>query len=236
MYGKPVSKRLCAPLVAAILIAVPAFAGADDLDLSGVWGMTIQGKAPPGKNFGTLTFERDDEGTFVVMHGKGGELRGPCQVDGDQIRFEHTSPGKKGAVAVFTGRVRGDLMGGEVDMGRRGTSAWEAIREGDEVFDLSGTWTFFQQGLPRDYANLTKLQFTQEGPDLVATFSTGDEETVCRGYLDGDAVGFEYSRVTHTGDTVGAAYAGKVGGDMMRGEVDMGQLGKSTWQATRDDE
>jgi len=186
-------------LMAAIVLAVPMLAGADDAvagseavagtDLHGTWTMTVQGKAPPGKNFGRLTFERDGEETFVVMHGKGGELRGPCQVDGDEIRFEHASPGKTGAVAVFTGRVRGDLMGGALDMGKRGTSAWQAIRDGDEVFDLSGTWTFFQKDLPRDYANRTKLQFSQEGHELVATFTTGDEETVCRGYLDGDAVG-----------------------------------------------
>ncbi len=223
----------------AIALALPAFAQTDDVappapDLSGTWTMTIQGKAPPGKNFASLAFERDGEATAVVMRGKAGELRGACRLDGDEIRFEHAPPGKKASVAVFTGRVRGDLMGGEVDMGKRGTSAWQAIREGDDVFDLSGTWTFFQKGLPRDYANLTKLHFHQDGADLVATFTTGEEETVCRGFLDGDTVGFEYSRETE-GGAVGASYTGKVGGDMMRGEVDMGALGESTWQATRDD-
>ena len=159
----------------------------------------------------------------------------PVELEGDEIRFEHAPPGKKASVAVFTGRVHGDLMGGEVDMGKRGKSTWQAIREGDAVFNLSGTWTFFQKGLPRDYTNLTKLHFHQDGVDLVATFTTGDDETVCRGYLDSDVLGFEYSRTLEGGETVGASYSGKVSGDMMRGEVDMGPGGKNTWQATRDD-
>ena len=156
-------------------------------------------------------------------------------MDGDQLRFEHAPPGKKSSLVVFSGRVRGDLMGGEVDMGPRGKSAWQATREGDEVFDLTGTWTFFQKGLPKDYANLTKLRFSQEGPDLVATFTTGDVETVCRGYLDGERLGFEYSRETAQG-TFGGKYSGRVSGDLMSGEVDMGEGGKTTWRATRDDE
>ncbi len=228
--------RYQAAILLTLIMAVPAIAETGGgPDLSGTWTMTIQGKAPPGKNFAAVTFEGEGEQTSVIMHGKGGELRGACRIDGEEIHFEHASPGKKASVAVFTGRVRGDLMGGEVDMGKRGKSAWQAIREGDDVFDLTGSWTFFQKGLPRDYANLTKLYFHQEGAGLVATFTTGDQETVCKGYLDGSSMGFEYSRTTAGGDAVKASYAGKVSGDMMRGEVDMGALGKSPWQATRDD-
>ncbi len=220
---------------AAFLLALPVIAESDGPDLSGTWAMTIQGKTPPGKNFSNLTFEREGEHTSVTMRGKGGELHVAVEIDGDELRFEHVPPGKKGSVVVFAGRVHGDLMGGEVDMGQRGKSTWQAVREGDAVFDLTGSWTFFQKGLPRDYTNLTKLHFHQDGPDLVATFTTGDDETVCKGYLDGGTLGFEYSRTTGGGETVGASYSGKVGGDMMRGEVDMGTQGKSTWQATRDD-
>ena len=227
-----VSRITTTLITAALLLAVPALADDAGPDLSGSWTMTIQGKAPPGKNFASLAFNGNGE---VTLGGKGGELQATVELDGDEIRFEHTSPGKKASVAVFTGRVEGDLMGGEVDMGKRGKSAWQAIRDGDAVFNLTGTWTFFQKGLPRDYINLTKLHFHQDGPELVATFSTADDETVCRGYLDGDELGFEYSRTTKGGETVGGAYTGRVSGDMMRGEVDMGAQGKSTWQATRDD-
>ena len=227
------ASRFLIPALLALL--APAAIAGDGPDLSGTWAMTIAGKAPPGKGFASLTFGSEGEETVVVLAGKGGELTTPVAIDGDTLRFEHETPGKKASVAVFTGSVRGDLMGGEVDMGRRGKSAWQAVREGDGVFDLSGTWTFFQKGLPRDYANLTKLYFSQDGPDLVATFLTGAEETVCRGSLAGDRVTFEYSRTTGGGQTFGASYAGTVSGDMMRGEVDMGGTGKSTWQATRDD-
>ncbi len=220
--------------VPAIILAVPAIAEIGP-DLSGTWTMTIQGKAPPGKNFARLTFERDGQQTSLTMRGKGGEAHSTWETDGEGIRFEHVPSGKKTSAAVFSGRVHGDLMGGEVDMGKRGKSTWQAIREGEAVFNLTGTWTFFQQGLPRDYANLTKLHFHQQGADLVATFTTGDLETVCKGYLDGDSMGFEYSRTAAGGEAVEASYTGKVSGDMVRGEVDMGALGKSTWQATRDD-
>ncbi len=221
-------------ILSTLTLAVPAIAG-DGPDLSGNWTMTVQGKAPPGKNFSNLTFERDGDGFSVTMRGKGGELHGQVEIDGDEVEWQHAPAGKKASVAVFAGRVHGDLMGGEVDMGKRGKSTWQAIREGDGVFDLTGSWTFFQKGLPRDYTNLTKLHFHQEGHDLVATFTTGDQETVCRGYLDGETLGFDYSRTIEGGETVGASYEGKVSGDMMRGAVDMGAGGKSAWQATRDD-
>ncbi len=228
--------RVCILITTALVLALPAIAETgSELDLAGNWTMTIQGKAPPGKNFATISFERRGEQASVTMRGKGGEINGTCEINGNEIRFEHTAPGKKVSVAVFVGRVHGDLMGGEVDMGKRGKSTWQAIREGDSVLDLTGTWTFFQKGLPRDYTNLTKLHFYQEGADLVATFTTGDEATAWGGGLDGQTLGVEYSRATAGGDTVGAMYTGKASGDMMRGEVDMGALGKSTWQATRDD-
>ncbi len=227
--------RFWTTIVAALLLALPAIAGDGGTDLAGNWTMTIEGKTPPGKNFSNLTFEAKGDAVSVTMRGKGGELHGNVEIDGDEIRWEHAPPGKKVSVAVFAGRVHGDLMGGEVDMGKRGKSAWQAVREGGGVFDLTGTWTFFQKGLPRDYTNLTKLHFHQDGPALVATFTTADQETVCRGYLDGESLGFEYSRTTEGGETVGGSYEGKISGDMMRGEVDMGVAGKSSWQATRDD-
>ncbi len=228
-----IGRRVLITVLAAGLAAATAAAG--EVDFTGTWAMTIQGKTPPGKNYSSLTFERSADTLVVVMQGKGGELRNTATLEGDQLRFEHAPPGKKSSLVVFSGRVRGDLMGGEVDMGKRGTSLWQATREGDGVFDLTGTWTFFQKGLPRDYANLTKLRFHQEGPQLVATFSHGDTETVCEGYLDGDALGFEYSRET-PGGTVGGKYGGRVSGDLMSGEVDLGESGKATWRATRDDE
>ncbi|MCP3956441.1 MAG: hypothetical protein GY719_01170 [bacterium] len=231
-------RNILSLVLAAALAVAPALAGDDgegSVALDGTWTMTIQGKAPPGKNFASLKFDRQGDETVVIMTGKGGELRSACEANGETLRFEHVTPGKKATIIVFDGRVQGDLMGGEVDMGKRGKSQWQAIREGEGVLDLSGTWTFFQKGLPRDYTNLTKLHFSQQGPNLVATFTTGKEETVCQGYLDGDSLGFEYSRATGDGQTVGANYVGGVSGDMMRGEVDMGEGGKSTWQATRDD-
>jgi hypothetical protein len=217
-------------------LLIAAAAAAEGPDLSGTWMMTIEGKTPPGKNFSALTFEGAGDELTVVLRGKPGELRSACELDGDAIRFEHAPPGKKSSLVVFRGSVHGDLMGGEVDMGARGTSKWEAIRDGEGVFDLSGTWTFFQKGLPRDYVNLTKLRFSQDGPELVATFTTGDVETVCRGHLDGAAVDFAYSRPLDDGKSIAATYRGKIGGDRIQGEVDMGAQGQSTWYATRDDE
>ncbi len=230
----PVTRALWTLILISALFAAAAVA--EGFDLTGSWTMTIEGKTPPGKNFSTLAFEGEGEDLTVVMRGKAGELRGACAFDGGELRFEHAPPGKKSSVVVFSGSVRGDLMGGEVDMGRRGKSRWQAIRDGEDVFDLSGTWTFFQKGLPRDYTNLTKLRFHQDGPELVATFTTGDVDTVCRGHLEGDAIDFAYSRPMEGGSSVEARYRGKIGGDRIHGEVDMGELGKSTWQATRDDE
>lgn len=234
-----IQRTLSMAVLAAGLIAIataPRTAAGEGVDLAGTWVMTIEGKTPPGKNFSTLSFANEGEDLTVLISGTAGELRGDCTLDGDELSFEHAPPGKKSSVVVFRGSVRGDLMGGEVDMGKRGKSKWQAIRDAEDTFDLSGTWTFFQKDLPRDYTNLTKLRFHQDGPELVATFTTGDVDTVCRGHLDGDTIDFGYSRSLEDGSSIEARYRGKIGGDRMRGEVDMGAMGQSTWQATRDDE
>ena len=97
---------------------------------------------------------------------------------------------------------------------------------------MSGFWTSFNQIF---YTMPEYIRDYVDTGDLVATFTTGDVETVCRGYLDGDRLGFEYSRETAEG-AFGGEYVGRVSGDLMSGEVDMGEGGTTTWRATRDDE
>ena len=232
-----IGRQVLITVLAAGLVSAVATAAVGEVDLSGTWAMTIQGKTPPGKNYSSLTFEPSGDALVVVMQGKGGELRNAATLEGDQLRFEHAPPGKKSSLVVFSGRVRGDLMGGEVDMGKRGTSTWQATREGDGVFDLTGTWTFFQKGLPKDYANLTKLRFHQEGPHPGRHLHHRRRPRRCaRAISTARRWGSSTPARPGAGPDRSAKYAGRVSGDLMSGEVDLGEGGKSTWRATRDDE
>ena len=221
----------CLLFLLAATLAAPAHAG--DMDLSGTWLLEMDGKSPSGEKTATVTFETGADGVVVHMAGKKGTVSCPGTLEGDELTFEYTSPKKK-ATATYRGKIRGELMGGEVEMGSRQV-AWHAHRAQDGVFPLAGTWTFFIDGEPRDYANLTKMTFSQDGPELIVEMTANDMDVECRGTLEGDAIGFEYHREKRDGSgTYVAKMTGSISGALMSGEAELGGHGKTTWRATLD--
>ena len=132
-------------LAIVCLLATGSTVSAEEADLSGEWTMTMLGKSLTGEKEAMLAFERDGFQLKVAVTSKNGEAIG--YIDGSEIRFYYVRAGKKGdIVAKYTGHVRGDLMGGEVDMGKSGTTVWMARRGSQKKVDLSGTWTLQMQG------------------------------------------------------------------------------------------
>ena len=224
------------PLLAiglALALAAAA-APAQEIDLAGSWAMTILGKSPLGEKEATLTFERDGFKLAVTIQGRKGTTRSIGYVDGNHIRFDHVTPGRKGdQVSKFAGHVRGDLMGGELDMGKQGITTWKATRGPEGEIDLSGTWTLQMRGESPSGLDLVKMTFRQDHHSLVATLQGETSDVECEGYIDGRIITFYYVR--HTGgEEFVARFTGQLAGALMGGEVEMGALGKTTWRATRD--
>jgi len=196
--------------------------------------MTMLGKSPTGEKEAMLAFERDGFQLKVAMTSSKGQTEAIGYIDGSEIRFYYVRPGKKeDVVAKYTGHVRGDLMGGEVNMGKSGTTVWMARRGSQKKVDLSGTWTLQMQGESPSGLDLVKMTFHQNAHNIIATLSSELGEVECEGFIEEDEITFYYVRVTDEGRFV-ARFHGLLGGAAIGGDVDMGEHGKTTWMATKD--
>ncbi len=226
------TKKLCLSAVLPLLfLALPAAA---EVDLSGSWKLTMLSNTPLGTKAATLTFERRGHELTAVIRGDGVDARCIGYIDNGELHFFYIVPGKKeDLVAKYSGHVRGDLMGGEVDMGKKGVTTWAAVRGEDPGVDLSGRWTLITKGASPSGLRMVKVTFRQEEHRLIVILHGETSEIECDGYVDGREIVFYYVRPTDDGRFV-AKFTGQISGALMGGEVDMGELGKTTWRATQD--
>jgi hypothetical protein len=228
------TRSLRGPLMAIGLALAASAAPAQEVDLAGSWRMTILGKSPLGVKEATLTFEQSGFNLVVTIQGKSGATRSIGYIDGNHLRFDYVTAGKRAdVVSKFSGHVRGDLMGGELDLGKQGITTWKATRGAEQEVDLSGTWTLQMRGESPSGLHLVKMTFRQADHRLVVTLHGEKSDVDCEGYVEGRIITFYYVRHTDREEFV-AKFTGQLGGARMGGEVDMGELGKTTWRATQD--
>ena len=227
--------KLSSTLIIALAVGLCAFAPsiAQEIDLSGTWTMTMLTKSPTGDKEATLSFEQDGFSLGVAMKGASGAVDCVGYIDGKELQFFCATPGKKGeTVAKFRGHVRGDLMGGEVDLGKQNTTTWKATKGEELSPDLGGSWTLQMKRESPSGMDRAKMSFRQEGHNLVVTLENELGSVECEGFLAGRIITFFYVRATN-GDQFVAKCTGQLAGALMGGEVDMGELGKTTWRATQ---
>jgi len=107
------------------------------------------------------------------------------------------------------------------------------VQAADEP-DLSGAWTMTMKGESPANRDSVEMTFEVDGEHLVAIMKGEDEDVRCEGAVKGNEVRFTYSRESHDG-TYEAIYTGHFAGDVMGGEVGMGEHGKTSWKAVRND-
>jgi len=220
-------------LLAAVTILVASPVTASQPDLSGEWTLTMEGDSPSGEEAVQISFTQDGNRLVATMAGEVGEVECEGWADGNAVRFYYVRSTDEGEfVARYTGHVAGDLMGGEVDLGEQGVTNWRATRGAAESVDLSGKWTMTMEGGSPSGMESVPISFHQEGHTLIATMSGEKQDVECEGFVDGNMIRFYYVRPSIEGDFI-AIYSGHVGGDVMGGEVDLGEHGKTTWRATR---
>ncbi|MEJ2084418.1 MAG: hypothetical protein P8Y44_01900 [Acidobacteriota bacterium] len=154
-------------VVTGLALGLPVLA--EEVDLSGTWTMTMLTKSPTGDKTATLTFEQDGFNLAVNMKGASGDVDCVGYIDGKEVRFFCVGPGKKGeTVTKFSGHVRGDLMGGEVDMGKQ-TTTWKATKGEDPTPNLTVSWTLQMMGESPSGLDRAKKTYRQEVHILVVT-------------------------------------------------------------------
>jgi D-glucosaminate-6-phosphate ammonia-lyase len=133
---KPGDEKIIADRLHAVLSAPPTqkpqeAPRAPAADLTGVWDVQIEFRAGAGSH--TLSLHQQDgriqgihRGEFIAR-----DLSGV--IDGDSVRLQSRLPERAIGNALsftFTGKVEGDTMSGELDMGEYLKARWSARRHG----------------------------------------------------------------------------------------------------------
>jgi len=122
------SRGLTIGILALGSLAALAFA-ATAVDVNGVWELTMQ--TPQGDMTADATFVQDKEAFKFTMPGpQGMEMNGEGTVKDKDLEWTVTVSTQMGEfVLVFKGKVEGETMSGEVQMGDFGTAPWTAKKK-----------------------------------------------------------------------------------------------------------
>ncbi len=119
------------PTILAVLVGVlPAMTlAAGSVDVTGVWEMTIQ--IPQGEQTVEATFTQEGEKLKVSMEGpQGYPLEGEGTIKENAVEWALTISSPMGEFSLlFTGKVDGEMMTGEVQMGDFGAAGWSAKKK-----------------------------------------------------------------------------------------------------------
>lgn len=110
-----------------VLLIIPL--SAQEVNVTGEWELTITSQR--GERTQTAKFEQDGENITVTMQGRrGGEMTGEGTIKGNEIEWTITRSTQRGEFTItYTGKVSGDTMEGEVQMGDFGSFEWKASRK-----------------------------------------------------------------------------------------------------------
>ncbi|MCX6568401.1 MAG: hypothetical protein NT147_05050 [Candidatus Aminicenantes bacterium] len=122
------SRGLTIGILALGLLAALALA-ATAVKVDGVWELTMQ--TPQGDMTADATFVQDKEAFKFTMPGpQGMEMKGEGTVKDKDLEWTVTVSTQMGEfVLVFKGKVEGETMSGEVQMGDFGTAPWTAKKK-----------------------------------------------------------------------------------------------------------
>ncbi len=103
-------------------------APAKPANLAGVWEMTMQ--TPQGEQTRDATITQEKDAIKVTMEGPMGEMKGEGTVKENDFQWTMNLSTPNGDFAlVFKGKVDGDKMTGEIQMGDMGTPTFTAKKK-----------------------------------------------------------------------------------------------------------
>ena len=114
---------------ALILLAPLAFCFAQEgINVSGEWDLTVN--TPRGEMTSTAKFVQEGEKLTVTVASPRGESTGTGTIKGADIEWTITRESPRGQFTItYKGKVEGNTMKGEAQMGDFGTSEWKATKK-----------------------------------------------------------------------------------------------------------
>ncbi len=111
-----------------ILVLLAISLSAQEVNVTGDWEMTTI--TPRGERTRDVHFEQEGEKLTVTMQGRRGEVTAEGTVKGNEIEWTITRSGRMGEMTItYKGKIEGDTMSGEVQMGDFGASEWNAKKK-----------------------------------------------------------------------------------------------------------
>lgn len=113
----------------SILFLLAVSLNAQEANVTGDWEMTITTQR--GEMTRNMHIEQEGEKITVTMEGmRGGEMKGEGTIKGNEIEWTVTMETQRGEFSItYKGKVEGDTMSGEAQMGDFGTMEWKAKKK-----------------------------------------------------------------------------------------------------------
>ncbi len=116
-------------IIVSSLLFSAFFLIAQGVNVTGDWEMTVT--SPRGERTQDIHFEQQGENlTVTTTTQRGDKIEGKGTVKGNEIEWTLTISTPRGEFAqTFKGKVEGDTMSGEVQMGDFGAMPWKAKKK-----------------------------------------------------------------------------------------------------------
>jgi len=131
LKGKESNMSKVLPLITVLALALFAFSlSTQQVNVTGDWELTMttpRGERPPQ----TITLKQEGEKLTVTMTGRQGEeIKAEGTVKGNEIEWSMTRSTPRGEfTTTYKGKIEGDTMSGQVQMGDFGTFDWKATKK-----------------------------------------------------------------------------------------------------------
>lgn len=115
--------------VLSFLFLIAVSLTAHETSVTGDWEITVS--SPRGERTSNMHIEQEGEKITVTMEGmRGGEMKGEGTIKGNEIEWTITRETPRGEFTItYKGKVEGDTMSGEAQMGDRGAMEWTAKKK-----------------------------------------------------------------------------------------------------------
>jgi hypothetical protein len=232
--------------VIAVLAAAPASA---QTDVTGDWLVTVE--SPQGATTIDASMKQNGEELTGTITSPMGSVEFKGKIVSDAIDVTYTLELQGNAIPIaMTGKVAGDAITGNLNLGGLGDVPWTAKRKpagstaaaapaapasttppvAGSLTDVTGNWdiTFMMGGNPMP----ATATFTQTGEKVTGTIASQAGETPLTGTMSGQALQITFNVDTPQG-ALEITMTGNLSADGLAGKAVLTGLGEAEWTGKR---